>query len=830
MLAPLPVITTRLGDRRDRGYLAWVAVANEVAHLVLDSAPIDGTPHALEIYVEGFDEPLVVLAEPVGEPNAEGFPLRLKPLDAAQADVLRHELFGGPPPDEKSLPPTPVRPKATASYRPPRRTQSEPPPMSTRHRQALKRSTGVGAPISSRVAEERAPGSLVGRALGDGRFSLDSLVGAGASGEVYRGTHAALRRPIAIKVLHPSLQNTPDYCARFYSEALAASQLDHRNVLRILDYGQEPDGLLYIVMEFLEGTNLETILHEEGPMSTERIVHLVAQACAGLAHAHDAGVVHRDIKPENIVVVKRRDDEGKKSELVKVCDFGIAHWQPAGTDEIGEDDATLIKRPDSSKVVGTPAYMAPEQIRNEQVDARADVYALGVVLYELATGRLPFDSERPMQVLMMHLNDAPTPPSRVRPEVSKNLERVILKALAKDPDKRQDNARVLRSELRSLVDEDSAFGSSASFRKISMSNVIVGTEFIERPADALAKLGAIDDAKLRYLGIDTLGQAIRSALAAAKIAVVKDLVGWLQTRAADPSVSDDEREHLERALRVLRDPQATATLASALLEGTIARVEDASPLLVAGGPVAARALIEARKGHAATLETRARFVSALRAIGPGTTPAIIDALEPLVNLVTRNDEAFAEDLLRSMPESMPEAAGDVTVKLARLDKPSVGALAVAVTANAWGRRAVPLLLGVLDSPVDVMRIAALESLKRIAPLEDPALERLARMLQGQVPAGDELKAAAARAFAAAAPFCHARAVAFLQSRLQPPQGLLGSVRQAFGKGESADVVLALCRALIALDSVGARPVLERYAASHAELRGEIEKLLPRAHA
>ena len=435
--APLPVITTHLLEKRERGYLAWVAVANEIAELPLESPPIDASTHALEIHVEGYDQPLIVLAEPMGAPTSQGFPLRLKPIDEKQENDLRIELFSGGGDKAAEQKPSPTHRVSLIGA-------AHEPTLSSEHANTLNRMTqGAGRDGPPSTLNRRAPGSLNGRILGDGRFVLETLLGGGASGEVYRAVHTALRRPVAVKVLHPSLQQSQDFATRFYAEALAASRLDHRNVLRVIDYGQEPDGLLYIVMELLTGKSLMDLLLAEGPMPEARIVDLVSQACAGLAHAHDQGVIHRDIKPENIVVIKVRDDEGAESDLVKVCDFGIAHWQPPSSGI--EDDRTLPNRPDASKIVGTPGYMAPEQIQNEAVDARTDVYALGVVTYELACGRVPFLFEDPMEILTCHMVETPEPPSTFHAGIPRRLERVIMKALSKEPSERQNDMRDFRN-------------------------------------------------------------------------------------------------------------------------------------------------------------------------------------------------------------------------------------------------------------------------------------------------------------------------------------------------------------------------------------------------
>ena len=832
MRALLPVITTRRPDRRDRGYLAWVAVAGEVAHLSLETAPIDGSTHVLEIYVDGFDDALVVLAEPMGAPGASGaFPLRLAPLDEEHAVALRDELFGAasaenaPQTTRDSRSPEDIAglgtlaPAAAAN-----KPATEPPPaLSTEHVRALARRTGGGGGLTS---SRRAPGSLRDRALADGRFVLEELLGGGASGEVYRAMHTALRRRVAVKVLHPSLQYSQDYCARFYAEALAASQLDHRNVLRIFDYGQEPDGILYIVMELLEGQNLEQILLAGGPLSISRLVNVVSQACAGLGHAHDAGVVHRDIKPENVVVVKRRDDEGNESDLVKVCDFGIAHWMPdEQTKELSDDDATLVRLPDSKKVVGTPAYMAPEQIRNDPVDARVDVYALGVLLYELSTGVLPFISERPMEVLMMHVTERPKPPSRVIEDFDPDLERVILKALEKDPERRHPNVRALRADLRELVDDDWS-SMSGLYRRVVTKPMPAATEFATNTAEALA-IVTTADGSARSGAINALAEGLSAAVSSGDVKVARELLGWIEERFADPGLSLAEREELDRALRVLRDPTPARSFAGWLLSGKLARAEDAFSILSVAGPVAARSLLQARRAQPPSLEVRARFVSYIRATGPGSLPVILGGLEPLIALSTRFDEALADDLLRAVPEVRSDLGGELTVRFVRADKPSLAVSALRATVGLWGPRAHALLLGVLDSTIDPVRIAAVEALQRLGGIDDWAIERLGRILLRPDGGSLELRVAAASTLALAAVESRPRVVTFLTERLVPStQGLVGALlTKAFGPREDGRVVVALARSLLRLDSVGARHVLPRLVSSRPELRAEIDAVL-----
>jgi len=836
---PLPVLTTHRPDRRDRGYLAWVAVANEVAHLPLDMAPVDAIPHALEIHVNGFDDPLVVIAEPMGPPTDQGFPLRLRPLDDEHEAALRYELFGGDPPapatvrNDEPAPMSPVRPSKHPGYLTPGaafelpekpRSSTIPPPLSQGHAMALGRLTAGGG-IGQSTLARRAPGALTGRELGDGRFRLERLLGGGASGEVYRAQHTALRRAVAVKVLHPQLQHNQDYTARFYGEALAASRLDHRNVLRVLDYGQEPDSLLYIVMELLEGVSLQHILDDGGPLPLERIVHLVTQACAGLAYAYDGGVVHRDIKPENIVVVTRRNDEGQESELVKVCDFGIAHWKPMSTAQMDEYGAAMVDQPDASQIVGTPVYMAPEQIRNEAVDARTDVYALGVVLYELATGRVPFSSESPMDILTQHLLDRPKPPRQIDPRVDPELEQIILKALQKDPEARFTDARELRMVLRDLVD-DLFEETSGLHRRFSLRSQLTAQDFLTKTAESLGNLHGIDD-RLRSVAYSALGEAVKISFTTGNMKTGRDLVAWIDARLKDPGLRVEERDDADRARHALRDPEVVHAVVGHLLEVKPDQREELLGLLGNAGPVAAHELIGLRRTRMNSLELRGQFVAMLKMLGANAMPAIVAALEPIVSLTTRADETLAEDLLRALPDMRSDQAGDVAVRFLRLDKPSLGIAALRAIAAAWGVRARPLLVGVLDSNLDAFRLLAIESLVKLGGMDDGGLERLARILvHNQTPApSDEVRLAAANAFASALPESRPRAVWFLQQRLTPQQGFMSSLLKAIGPREDHRVMAALARALAHLDPHGARPYLERLAAAHPELRPHVDAIL-----
>jgi len=290
---------------------------------------------------------------------------------------------------------------------------------------------------------------LVGRVIG-GKFEIESLIGRGGMGAVYRARQVNLKRAVAIKVLRTELLDDPTYAARFKREANAASQLDHPNLMRVIDFGED-DNLLYIAMEFIDGKALHSIMRMENTLEPVRVVDLVGQLLAGLAVMHDEGIIHRDLKPENVMVVRGKDDDGHTVEIVKLCDFGIAK-QVAPKPEPGADPVTYTATLTATgSLVGTPDYMSPEQAKGERVDGRSDLYSVGVILYQMIAGRLPFKSANSMKVLLAHISEQPAPPSKWVESVDPALEEICLRALAKDPEQRYANAREMRLALRDAL-------------------------------------------------------------------------------------------------------------------------------------------------------------------------------------------------------------------------------------------------------------------------------------------------------------------------------------------------------------------------------------------
>jgi serine/threonine-protein kinase len=265
------------------------------------------------------------------------------------------------------------------------------------------------------------------------RFRIEELVGQGGMGKVYRARHLSLERDVCIKMLKPALLEDPTLVGRFEREAKAASRLSHPNVIQVLDFGRTEDGGLYIAMEFVKGKDLRIVLRDEWPIDEKRLCKIIAQVLSALGEAHAHKIIHRDLKPENIMVEPRRGEP----DFVKVLDFGIA--------KILDSELPGLTR--SDVVCGTPQYMAPEQATGQSLDNRCDLYAVGVILYQLVTGQLPFDGPNSMDVLNKHVNDRPIPPRLRTPgaPISEAMERMILRALEKDPLARPQTAEAFRA-------------------------------------------------------------------------------------------------------------------------------------------------------------------------------------------------------------------------------------------------------------------------------------------------------------------------------------------------------------------------------------------------
>src|SRR3989440_5987137 len=276
---------------------------------------------------------------------------------------------------------------------------------------------------------------LLGQTLA-GKYLIEKLLKRGGMGAVYQGKHVLMDKTVAIKVLRPSLAVDDAVVARFSREAKAASRISHPHAVSVTDFGESENGIVFLVMEYLDGRTLKEIIRSEGPMALDRVVEIVRQVAGALDAAHEQGVVHRDLKSDNIML-----SQTNGSDWAKVLDFGIAKiQQPEGVRDVDITAANLV--------IGTPQYMSPEQCsQSSAIDARSDIYSLGIIIYEMLAGSVPFTGESPTLIMMKQVQDPPPSILEARPELGPGVAQVISRALAKQPADRFQSAGELSLAL-----------------------------------------------------------------------------------------------------------------------------------------------------------------------------------------------------------------------------------------------------------------------------------------------------------------------------------------------------------------------------------------------
>jgi eukaryotic-like serine/threonine-protein kinase len=310
----------------------------------------------------------------------------------------------------------------------------------TRFRAELK-----ACPIDGQ-ALEKIQDPLLGRTIA-GRYLVEQRIGSGGMGVVYRGRHQAIDRDVAIKFLHDRFTRDPTSRKRFLGEARAANQIDHENIIDITDFGETDDGLVFLVMEYLQGHSLDREILGK-PMALERALRIAAQVATGLARAHELDVIHRDVKPANVFLTRKRGE----IDFVKLLDFGIAHFERE------------LRITDRGVLMGTPEYMAPEQVRSGEATPSTDLYALGCVLYEMLTGQAPFRGQMP-EVLIKQMRELPVAPSRAVQGVPEACDAVVLRLLSKEPNRRHRDAFHLLEDLQALLEQHARSSLPSGARK-----------------------------------------------------------------------------------------------------------------------------------------------------------------------------------------------------------------------------------------------------------------------------------------------------------------------------------------------------------------------------
>ncbi|MGE5185748.1 MAG: protein kinase domain-containing protein [Acidobacteriota bacterium] len=284
---------------------------------------------------------------------------------------------------------------------------------------------------------------LVGATL-SGRYLVTRKVGQGGMGAVYEATHTLIGKRVAVKVLLDKYAQREAIVARLKQEAQLASQIGNEHIIDITDFGNTDDGRTFVVMEYLEGESLAECLARESKLPEQRILRIASQSASALAAAHKKGIVHRDIKPENLFLLRRKDQD-----FVKVVDFGISKSLRSS-----DEQEELPRLTQTGMVLGTPLYMSPEQARgDEDLDHRVDIYALGVIMYEAACGRVPFAGTNYLSVISQVLNTEPTPLRELRPELSEEFEAIVLRAMAKDRTHRYADANAMLADVTALLED-----------------------------------------------------------------------------------------------------------------------------------------------------------------------------------------------------------------------------------------------------------------------------------------------------------------------------------------------------------------------------------------
>lgn len=462
----LPRLVLATDNTREIARVLRGALRLRTEIVALVEPPRTAGQHLLDIPIPGVGN-VSLLAEPAGSARPGGQPLSLRPVTRVQmaelfalverldepsptdpppppddewpgnegtddtvVDPVDSRVVLPPPSEDSSLSPVSTPPTPAPVERPPPSSQKAPPSAGA----ASSRSTG-----SHKLVDPR-----VGRILA-GRYHIDAPIGSGAAATVYRATHKDLRRAVAVKILHAENQAESQFIRRFKAEALTASKLEHVNVTRVIDFGEE-NGELYLVMELVPGRTLEAVLAAEGPLPQRRVIDIGIQVCRALVFAHAHGVIHRDIKPENVMLVPDHDDDGEPCDLVKVCDFGLAKMRDRAD---GESSVELTV---SGMLCGSPAYMSPEQTRGDVLDARTDIYSLGVTMFEALTGMFPHEA---YSITELFLKKCTEPPRRVSSLVPVDplLDDILARAMAIDPKNRHESARELRTELRAAREQ-----------------------------------------------------------------------------------------------------------------------------------------------------------------------------------------------------------------------------------------------------------------------------------------------------------------------------------------------------------------------------------------
>jgi len=706
----LPVLVAAVANERARELEEAARVGRHV-WVELRWPPAEAGPHLLELYTPTDREPIRLLAEPLGTSSERGFALRIYPWEETSAEPAA-------------------------------------------------------------VPDVEVPADhFVGRTLAGGRFEIVSTVGEGSIGAVYRARHTGLGIVVAVKVLHQAFQRDIAFCRRFYDEALALSRLDHPNLVHIYDFGQEPDGLLYISMAYVDGQTLRGVCaREKKPFETKRMVSVMLQVCAGLGHAHARGLIHRDVKPDNVMIVAREDDDGVSVENVKVLDFGFA-VPPSSSADVAQ------------RLAGTPVYMSPEQCLGEELDARSDVYACGVMIYELMTGTVPFMGRTADEIRAKHV-EAPVPRVSERvPNIDPRVDRLVERAMAKAREDRHPDMKELRADLKLLLAAegenrpsnlaslpsvpsprplDLATGWDASGRDLGRDSVPSSRDVpmgvAASIADALAHdagswLGALANERdpraftRKFAELDGAVRVLAERGDAKTLRKIAIVVTMLEEKLDRLTKSDaGAGDAIAKVARLFKDPEILTPIAARLLVREAEGQQAATELVARAGVAGAYALYGARTRLVpAEATARVGFVTAMKSLGADALPVVNAGLERVYEAAVRGEARvsveLAEDMLLGVPASPDELSGLLVVKFAASPVPNLCRAAARALPRVWGMRAAPILLGLVGHDEDGVRVAAIVGLRELGAVDTQVVTRIAALFQGPRAPSAQLRAA-----------------------------------------------------------------------------------------
>jgi serine/threonine-protein kinase len=703
MAEELPVLIASL-SKEQAAFVEGAALRGGDIRIPLKWSPVEPGPHMLEIYLPTTPMPLQFLAEPL-EVNAEG-------AEDQEVALRVYPWEDGAPASERV------------------------------------------APMPEIEVPEVPQDRFVGRAFARGRFEIISPLGEGSIGAVYKARHTGLGILVALKVLHEAFQHDREFGRRFHDEALALSHLDHPNLIHIQDFGQDPDeSLLYISMAFVEGETLRGIQKKlpDKTFPLPRIVNLMAQACAGLGHAHDRGLIHRDVKPDNMMIVTREDDDGNTTELVKVLDFGFA-VPPKVSGEVAQ------------RLAGTPVYMSPEQCLGQELDGRSDLYAIGIMLFEMATGRVPFLARDAETIRKLHVRQPAPRVSQYVPDVDPRFDAIVAKALSKRREDRQANLTELRTELRALLTKPQPVAEKPppSSRQVApppvppplVKKVVKPAAPQELPSWANTILSEKDFDKLAAKLVE-LGAKVPPLAAAGEVLKLRGVLAVLDKVAERAELDEGATEALRGVQAHFLDPTILTPIAAKLLAYDEADRDAASEIITRGAAPGVYALYNARTKVPADQNARIAFVTTMKAFGPTALAIVRAALEKITERALSGTLPaaieLAEDVLLSVPAALDDTTGRLVEQYAASSAPNLVRAAARALPRVWADRAAPTLMRLLEHEDDGVLTAALVGLREINMVDVRVVRKIGALVDRKRLRTPPLKQAAMAALGAAMP-------------------------------------------------------------------------------